>query len=575
VPNDSSPWVDEAELRRRAEERLVASKQAAVGPTPGPDDARRWVHELEVHQIELELQNAELMRSRGLVEDALARYSDLYDFAPVGYFTLDTDGTILQANLAGSRLLQVERRSLVGARLALFLSPADRAAFAAFLERVFATRVPEACELTLCPPSAGPGVLWPEQERVDGDPARIVRIEAASSEDGGECRAAVTDVTERWWAEWQLRVSEERYKEFVEGTEDLVAQIDSDGCFRFVNHAGMAVLGLTPEQCAGLAMLEFVHPDDRQRTERWLAQTIEAGLASASIENRTVSRAGLVREMQWIARFHYDHAGRPTVINSIGRDVTESRRRESERRQLEKLEALVVLSGGIAHDFNNLLTVVLGHTGLALAELPQDGPAALHLSAAIQAGERAAELVAQICDYSGAGTPPQSQVDLSRVVDEAIRLTLPRLKGDHGLRLKLSSGLPLIRGDERQIQRVVSSLLLNAWEALDGVGGTVTVRTGVASADEVCPADVHVVEGALPPGRCVLLEVADTGSGMGEEVRERIFEPFFTTKFAGRGLGLPAAAGIVRVHEGAIHVRTTPGEGSTFTVLFPCEEPQT
>lgn len=114
-------FSDTAELRRQAEERLQA-KKAELQP-PGTEEATpRLLHELEVHQIELEMQNAELRQARDEVEAALNRYTDLYDFAPIGYFTLDRDGIISAANLSGAGLFGVERARLIGRRFGLFVA---------------------------------------------------------------------------------------------------------------------------------------------------------------------------------------------------------------------------------------------------------------------------------------------------------------------------------------------------------------------------------------------------------------------------------------------------------------------
>jgi two-component system cell cycle sensor histidine kinase/response regulator CckA len=184
--------VDAAELRRRAKERLK-EKPAATGQLLAEADLRRLQHELEVHQIELEMQNEELQQAQAETEAALGKYTDLYDFAPVGYFTLGRDGAIRQVNLTGTRLLGVERTRLLNRRFALLVSEAARPAFNVFLKKVFESLAKETCELALL-----------EKE---GDRPLHVHIEATASEDGQECRAAVVDVTERIRADDKLQTA--------------------------------------------------------------------------------------------------------------------------------------------------------------------------------------------------------------------------------------------------------------------------------------------------------------------------------------------------------------------------------
>ncbi len=176
------------DLRKRAEERL-RSREAA-GPDRTEADALRLQHELQVHQIELELQNAELERSRDELEAALERYTDLYDFAPVSYFTIDRAGDIFSANLTGADLLNVPRARLIGRRFETFLSPESRLAFVSFLSKTLAGDHRESCEVTLRPAGGG---------------TRTVRLEGTASPAGNECRTAVLDVTEQRTAEAAVR----------------------------------------------------------------------------------------------------------------------------------------------------------------------------------------------------------------------------------------------------------------------------------------------------------------------------------------------------------------------------------
>ena len=136
------------ELRRQAEERLLESKQKVTAPST-PEELRRLVQELEVHQIELELQNEELQQARSELEKHLTKYTDLYDFAPVGYFTLDQNGSILSVNLNGTRMFRVERSVILNQHFVRFISSEYRPAFSAFLERVFQNRSQETIDIAL------------------------------------------------------------------------------------------------------------------------------------------------------------------------------------------------------------------------------------------------------------------------------------------------------------------------------------------------------------------------------------------------------------------------------------------
>jgi len=169
------PPVDPEELRRRAEERLRAAEHPE-DPARSAIDAARLLHELQVHQIELEMQNETLQQARDDMEALLSGYIELYDDAPVGYLTLDSLGTIRQVNLTGAQLLGIDRTRMDQPRLGLFVAPDDRMVLSDFLDRVFATGSSPASEITLI----GEGL----------PPARM-RIAGSRSADGQRCRLVV------------------------------------------------------------------------------------------------------------------------------------------------------------------------------------------------------------------------------------------------------------------------------------------------------------------------------------------------------------------------------------------------
>ncbi len=179
-----------AELRRQAETKLNGRKKKTAPSSATEADTQRLLHELQVHQIELEMQNEELVRSRAEAEEAYRKYTDLYDFAPVGYFTLTREGTIHEVNLAGANLLGVERVNLINRHLGLFASVKSRAAFEAFFEMLLSGVGKETYELAFL--KNGSELIW-------------VRTEATCFEGGQESRAVMVDITERKQAEEKLR----------------------------------------------------------------------------------------------------------------------------------------------------------------------------------------------------------------------------------------------------------------------------------------------------------------------------------------------------------------------------------
>ena len=179
-PNTST---DAAELRRRAEARLREPRRRTAPPRTDAD-AQRLLHELQVHQVELEMQNAEIQNARDKMEALLDKYTDLYDFAPVGYFSIDEQGLILEVNLTGAALLHVERSRLINRRLQCFVASMSRPIFLAFLEKVFAEPGKQVCEASLLHEGGTP--FWADLQAASAPSLRSERK---------WCRVAVSDIT--------------------------------------------------------------------------------------------------------------------------------------------------------------------------------------------------------------------------------------------------------------------------------------------------------------------------------------------------------------------------------------------
>ncbi len=182
--------MDAATLRQRAEAQYDQNHAAEDADPQSNVDLQRLVYELQVHQIELEMQNEELVQTREALEKALRQYTDLYDFSPLGYFTLDREGTILQANLSGASLLGVERARLTNRRLEHFISVETRSALRTFLRKNFENSPVETCEVTL---------------HGEGNEVLYLNIDARLSENGQECYAVAVDITAHKLLEMETR----------------------------------------------------------------------------------------------------------------------------------------------------------------------------------------------------------------------------------------------------------------------------------------------------------------------------------------------------------------------------------
>jgi CheY-like chemotaxis protein len=237
------------------------------------------------------------------------------------------------------------------------------------------------------------------------------------------------------------------------------------------------------------------------------------------------------------------------------------------------MEGIGLFAGGLAHLFNNLLTASLGNLDLLLQlpELRSNREARELVASAVRAGRRMAELTHQILTFAGKARRRLQPIDLYREVHEALEAVGPEIPRKIALVVAIPESSPLVAGDATLLRQLMTSLVVNAAEAMSQreVRGTITV-TGEEC--RLATDQLHAYAGFdLLPGRYVRLMVTDTGPGLSPEAQARLFDPFYSTKFQGRGLGLAAALGIVRMHGGAITARSAPVAGTTFEVLLPVD----
>jgi two-component system cell cycle sensor histidine kinase/response regulator CckA len=505
--------------------------------------------------------------------------SELLGALPDPSFLVDTTGRIVGANRAAAALLGVPARALDGQSiLSLVTEPA--AAALEFLAACSRTRshVPGAlswklatgppldtrCDGALVHPAADgkPALVYfrcrPKQDAV----ARFVAL-------NDQIRALSLEIDRRRALEAALRKSEDRYRTLVDATSSVVWTAGASGVLTEPQPSWEAYTGQTADDARGWGFLNAVHPEDRGRVADHWRECVASGRLfefelrlwhSASKAHRyCLARATPVR----------DETGQIREWVGAIADIEDRRKLDEQMRQTQKLESLGVLAGGVAHDFNNLLVGILGNASLAIETISSNNPARNMLRDAISAAETAAHLTKQLLAYAGKGRFVIEPVDLSELIRQIQKLIQTSIPRTVQLRLELQDRLPCVDADLGQLQQLMMNLIINGAEAIgEDKPGAVLVTTGVQQVDDGY-IQTALAPSQIEPGTYVTVEVHDTGVGMTDDVIARIFDPFFTTKFTGRGLGLAAVLGIVRGHKGAIKVYSTPGQGTTFKVLFP------
>ncbi len=390
--------------------------------------------------------------------------------------------------------------------------------------------------------------------------------------------AIARDVSSRKAAEKALRASEERlrFTQFaLDHAQDIVSIMDRDGNRLYVSETFCNFTGRTHAELLVTKVWEGIPSLNRERFHALWDDVKRCGTLSFEIE--LLTQSGEKKPVETNAS--YLNFGGKEAVCTISRDLTarksaelEKKRMQQQLQETQKLESLGVLAGGIAHDFNNLLTGILGNASLARDRLPDSSELHEPLRQIERASTRAAELCQQMLAYAGKGRFIVEPIDLSSLVEDTAKLLDLSIGRRATLELRLGHDLPAVLADATQMRQIVMNLVLNAAEAISHPQGKIVVSTGEMRIDRAFLASARVAAD-LTEGPGVYLEVSDNGEGMSRETLERVFEPFFTTKFTGRGLGLAAVLGIVRAHQGALHVQSERGRGTTFRlVLSPHHE---
>ena len=263
-------------------------------------------------------------------------------------------------------------------------------------------------------------------------------------------------------------------------------------------------------------------------------------------------------------------------VNAYGLDITKRKKAEKEKMELElqlsqkqKMEAVGTLAGGIAHDFNNILGAMQGYLELTLDDLPEDSSVRDHLEQMMSCVDRAAKLVKQILTFSRKDQQEQEKepVQISSIIKEVLGMLRSSLPATIKISRKIHADSSMVLADSTQIHQVLVNLCTNASHSMRKDGGLLEV--GLEDAD--LSSETRIGDEHLGPGHYVKLSVSDTGYGIEKKVLDRIFEPFFTTKEVneGTGLGLSVVHGIIKSHDGAIAIRSTPGKGTIFEIFLP------
>lgn len=377
------------------------------------------------------------------------------------------------------------------------------------------------------------------------------------------------DLTVHKRAEETLR---EYYELLAEHSRDIILFVRRhDGHILEANAAARKAYGYSREELLELSIHDLRLPDTQSLTAAQMAEADARGILFTTVHQRKdgssfpveVSSRGVT-------------IGAERALISVIRDITERKQAEEERlrfeerlHQAKKAESLGRMAGAIAHHFNTLLGAVMGRLELALGDPGLAARPRRHITGAMEASQRAADISRLMLTYLGHTIQKKEPCDLAEVLRDALGVLGPTLPQKVQVKLEVPPEAMIIQADKAHIEQVFTNLTLNAKDAIGDREGQIRVTANPWAAEELRESS-FIPSGWQPTEkRYACIAVADNGTGLDPEMRERIFDPFFSTKFTGRGLGLAVVLGIVRAHDGALAVESQPGKGTVFRVFLP------
>jgi PAS domain S-box-containing protein len=558
------------------------------------------VHDLRVHQIELEMQNRELRETQKRLETSRNRYSELYDFAPVGYITLTDKGLIEQINLTGANQLGKSREQAINLPLSAFIPTEDWQHLFNYLKQVFASDNKVATELRLQQASGACRQFYVESIAVRHSQGKA-----------NACHSAIVDISERKRAEellrkthdeleqrveerteelkflnenllaeiaahknteTALRESEAHYRSVVDSQSELICRWRPDCTITFVNDAVCRYFNKSAEELIGHSFLPYVPQEDHAGIEARIA-SISKDHPVEVMEHRIIAPDGQTRWHRWTNRASFDEQGRIVEFQCIGNDVTEQRKAEQElKRYREHLEELVAertadlqasnneletFSYTIAHDLRSPLRSITGFSQILLADagLKLNEEELRSLNRIISAGKYMAQLIDDILHLAKIG---RNEMRLENIdVSELCRQVAARLdqsEPQRNVNWKIAEDI-VVWGDRNAVSIIINNLLENAWKF--------TRQTHVA----------YIQVGMTHEQDRKVFFVKDNGVGFDAQYADKLFRAFErlhdTRQFEGTGIGLVTIRHIVERHGGYARVNAKQGKGATFYIYLP------
>jgi PAS domain S-box-containing protein len=387
--------------------------------------------------------------------------------------------------------------------------------------------------------------------------------------------SVIGKVVREWKLKASLQGSQRRFREIFSQSPIGIAVYDQNGLLVEANKSCMDIFGVSdPAHMKGFKLIDAPNAPPELKARLLEGETVryEAPFDFDKVDALELferDRSGMayleivITPMQ--GGTNRDDSGYLVQIQ----DITRRKLAEEEKKelQIQRMESIFTLAGGIAHDFNNALSSITGNIDLLKMDLPNMAGIDRYVEAMGNAAQRMVHLTDQLLAYARGGKYWPKNISLSEFVEETLPMIQHKIDPAICVKTNLTSDIFSIEVDMTQMHMVLSAVVINAAEAIEGQG-QIIIRTSNKEIDD----GIAKYNPGLKPGRYSCLTVQDNGKGMDAETKRKIFEPFFTRKFQGRGLGMAAVYGIVKNHGGWISVESQLGKGTVVRIYLPAVE---
>ena len=535
-------------LRQKAE-ALLKMKPSQADSSLSAIETAKLIHELKVHQIELELQNEELIQAKSNVQKITEKYTELYDLAPSGYFTLGNTGDILECNLCGSQMLGKERSYLKGRRFALHVSEDTRPIYNLFLDQVFLTKHKETCEVKLV---------------TNGDNPIYVLLTGIITENQEQCNVIMVDISELKQTEKALQASKDFLDKIINSVASPIFVKDDQHRFFLVNDALCSLLNLPVEKLIGTTGYEYF-PEEQMKV--FIAKDLEVFITGKENinEEQLTDGTGKIQNIVTRKTLYTDTEGNKFLVGVIN-DITENRKKEIElitakvhAEESDRLKSAFLAN--MSHEIRTPMNGILGFASL-LKEPDLTGEERQKYIRIIEkSGARMLNIINDIVDISkieaGLMEVSISETYVNEQIEYIYTFFKPEVEAK-GLHLFFKNSYPakeaIIETDREKIYAILTNLVKNAIK-----------YTNQGS----------IEFGYEKKGEYLEFFVKDTGIGIAKNRQEAIFERFIqadtedTKAQQGAGLGLAITKAYVEMLGGKIWVKSDEGIGSIFYFTIP------